>query len=211
MNRRTLLDAGRKLFAKYGYKAVSIGDISREVGMSVGSFYNYFESKEAFYGAILDSIEEEGMKNADIVVRRLHSPLNRMKAVYRFATLGLKNNVILRGVMLRDEKYLYPGISGRTERLRPHIEGMLREIIREGTSKGAFRTGLYQDPARMILAIFDTIVVRLEDPTVDLLIADILTLLQRGLRRTLRLRRRDERLDRRNRRRGDLPLSDALS
>jgi hypothetical protein len=53
----------------------------------------------------------------------------------------------------------------------------------------------------MILSIFDTIVVRLDDPDVDILISDVLTLLQRGLRRALRLRRRDERVDRRNRRR----------
>ena len=201
MDRATLLHIGKRLFAKYGYREVSIGDLSREVGMSVGSFYNYFESKELFYTAILDTIEEEGMRNADIIVRRLHSPMNKLKAVYRFATLGLKNNVILRGVMLRDEKFLYPGIAGRTERLRPHIENLVRGIIREGVSKGVFRTGRYQDPARMILTIFDTIVVRLDDPEVDLLIADILTLLQRGLIRALRLRRRDERVDRRNQRR----------
>ncbi len=196
------MSLGQRLFARYGYRDVSIADIAREVGMSVGSFYNYFESKEAFYGAILDAIEEEGIKNANVVVHRLHSPMNKLKAVYRFSTLGLKNNVILRGVMLRDEKYLFPGIAGRSDRLRAHIEGLVREIILEGTSKGVFRTGLYQDPAKMILAIFDTIVVRLEDPGVDVLIADILTLLQRGLRRSLRLRRRDERVDRRNRRRG---------
>ena len=181
---------------------MSIADIAREMGMSVGSFYNYFESKERFYGAILDAIEEEGIRNANLLVRRLHSPMNKLKAVDRFATLGLKNNVILRGVMLRDERFLYPGLSERTETLRTHIEGLLREIIMEGTSKGVFRTGLYQDPAKMILAIFDTIVVRLEDPAVDVLISDVLTLLQRGLRRALRLRRRDERVDRRNRRRG---------
>lgn len=201
MDAKTLIQVGKKLFARYGYRDVSIADIAREVGMSVGSFYNYFESKENFYGAILDAIEDEGIKNANVVVRRLHSPMNKLKAVYRFSTLGLKNNVILRGVMLRDEKFLYPGIAGRSDRLRNHIEGLLREIILEGTSKGVFRTGLYQDPTRMILAIFDTIVVRLEDPTVDVLITDILTLLQRGIRRALRLRRRDERVDRRNRRR----------
>lgn len=201
MDSKTLIQVGKTLFARYGYRDVSIADLAREVGMSVGSFYNYFESKEKFYGAILDSIEEEGIRNANVVVRRLHSPMNKLKAVYRFSTLGLKNNVILRGVMLRDEKFLYPGIAGRSERLRDHIEALLREIILEGTSKGVFRTGLYQDPARMILTVFDTIVARLDDPNVDVLITDILTLLQRGLRRALRLRRRDERVDRRNRRR----------
>ncbi len=207
MDTKTLVKVGKALFARYGYRDVSIADIAREVGMSVGSFYNYFDSKERFYGAILDSIEEEGIKNANVVVRRLHSPMNKLKAVYRFSTLGLKNNVILRGVMLRDEKFLYPGIVGRSDRLRNHIEGLVREIILEGTSKGVFRTGLYQDPAGMILSIFDTIVVRLDNASVDVLIADILTLLQRGLRRALRLRRRDERVDRRNRRRGgETPL-----
>lgn len=38
--------AGRTLFARSGYPNVTIADIAAEAGKSLGSFYNYFDSKE---------------------------------------------------------------------------------------------------------------------------------------------------------------------
>jgi AcrR family transcriptional regulator len=199
--RRALLVAiGMKHFAESGYRDVSVSDIMLEAGLSVGSFYNYFSSKEEFYGRVLDVIESEGIRKIDRVVMRLRSPINKLKAVYRFTTLGLKQNRILRGVLRRDQRYVYPGLAEREQRtgtLRNHVEELLREIIREGTAKNVFRTGLYRDPARLIIAIFDTIVYQIDRDDIDSLLSDMLIFLQRGLRRTLRLRRRDERYDRR--------------
>lgn len=198
--RRALLVAiGMRHFSESGYRDVSVSEIMREAGLSVGSFYNYFSSKEEFYSRVLDVIESEGIRKVDRVVMRLRSPLNKLKAVYRFTTLGLKQNRILRGVLRRDRRYIYPGLAEREQRsetLRSHIEKLLEEIIREGTNKNVFRSGLYQDPTRLIIAIFDTLVYQIDREDIDELLADMLVFLQRGLKRTLRLRRRDERYDR---------------
>jgi len=198
--RKLLVHTGMDLFARYGYRDVSISDISRASGLSVGSFYNYFASKEEFYGKVLDLIEGEGIKKADSVVSRLRSPMNKLKAVYRFVVLGLKQNKILRGVLIREERFLYPGLDARQKDgkgLRSHIEKLLASIMREGMQKGAFRSSLYQDPTAVVISIFDTLLYRTEDVQFERLVDDLLVFLQRGLRRPLRLRRRDERLDRR--------------
>ncbi|MFW5729345.1 MAG: TetR/AcrR family transcriptional regulator [Spirochaetota bacterium] len=199
--RRVLLVAiGMKHFSEAGYRDVSVSEIMREAGLSVGSFYNYFPSKEEFYSRVLDVIESEGIRKIDRVVMRLRSPINKLKAVYRFTTLGLKQNRILRGVLRRDQRFIYPGLADRERQpgtLRRHVEDLLRDIIREGTNKNVFRTGLYRDPARLIIAIFDTLVYQIDREDIDELLSDMLVFLQRGLRRTLRLRRRDERYDKR--------------
>ena len=49
----------------------------------------------------------------------------------------------------------------------------------------------------LVLSLFDTVINNLDNPRVDTLSRDMLILIQRGLRRVLRIRRRDERLDRR--------------
>jgi hypothetical protein len=49
----------------------------------------------------------------------------------------------------------------------------------------------------MVMVLLDTVIFHLDDRNIDAISRDILTLLQRGLRRTIRLRRRAERLDRR--------------
>lgn len=200
-NRRSLLiRSGMELFSRYGYRDVSVEDIVRRAGLSVGTFYKYFRSKESFYEQMLSLIEREGIRKAQQVVGRLHSPVNKLKAVYQFVVLGMRRYPILRGVLLGDERYLYPGFDleqGAIGALRHNIEDLLAEIIRDGARRGVFRPGLYEDAQRLVMALLDTVIAHLDDPEVEELSRDVLRLIQRGLRRTLRLRRRDERRDRR--------------
>lgn len=198
--RELFLDQGIRLISKYGFRDVSVEEISRACSMSVGSFYKYFRSKEEFYEEILDRLEGEGKRKADQIVSRLSSPVSKLKAVYRFITLGVRQYPILRGVLLRDEKYLYPGWEARNRRgqgVREHIEGLLLEILNEGGRRGIFRTGLYNNASVMVVSILDTVIAHMDDPKVDDLISDLLVLVQRGLRRVIRIRRRDERRDER--------------
>jgi AcrR family transcriptional regulator len=44
--RERILEAGQRLFAKFGYHDTSSKKIAYEAGISVGSFYNYFEDKK---------------------------------------------------------------------------------------------------------------------------------------------------------------------
>jgi len=47
--RQEILAAGLDVFIHKGYAAAKISDIAREVGMSVGLLFHYFESKEKLY------------------------------------------------------------------------------------------------------------------------------------------------------------------
>jgi len=200
-NRRALIiRSGMDLFSRYGYRDVSVEDIVRGAGLSVGTFYSHFRSKEEFYDEILRLIQREGIRKVEQMIGRLHSPINKLKAVYQFILLGLRRYPILRGVLRGDERFLYPGIdvgSGGVGVLRTRIEDIVGEIIRDGSRRNAFRPGLYDDAHRMVLVLLDTVIIHLDDPAIDTIARDILTLLQRGLKRAIRLRRREERIDRR--------------
>ena len=52
--RRQILDAAKKVFAEAGYHGASIGAIIDRAEIARGTFYLYFESKEAVFGALLD-------------------------------------------------------------------------------------------------------------------------------------------------------------
>jgi AcrR family transcriptional regulator len=51
--RRLLLDAGRTLIAAKGVAGLRIQDITEEADVALGSFYNYFESKEELLEAVI--------------------------------------------------------------------------------------------------------------------------------------------------------------
>lgn len=176
--RSTLIRIGERLFSKQGYRDVSIEDVVHAAGISSGSFYNYFESKETFYSEILDNIENQGAKRIEKVIERLSSPINKLRVVYRFVTLGIKHNPMLRGVLAGDEKYIFPGTEERKNRgndIRARVQSLLVDILREGSAKGLFRSSVYRNPNVMLTALYDVILLHIDSKHFDSLLEDILT------------------------------------
>ena len=53
--RRSILDAGRRIMAHKGYAAVGLTEVLTEARVPKGSFYYYFESKDAFGEAMMQA------------------------------------------------------------------------------------------------------------------------------------------------------------
>jgi AcrR family transcriptional regulator len=205
--KQALLAAGAELLSRLGYREVSIEDIARSAGVGTGTFYTYFSGKEEFYEDILDGIEQHGRQEVDRLVASFESPLNQLKALYRFTTLGIRKNPLLLGVLTGAKKYAFPGQAARRERgdtLRRHIERKIGEILAAGGRALELRVGLFHDPRRLAVALFDAILLNIESENVEELMDDALRLLERGLARRLRLRvgreRREQRRESRQRR-----------
>ncbi len=189
--RQALLAAGSELFTSRGYREVSIEDIARAAGVGTGSFYTYFRGKEEFFEEILDQIEQQGRQEVDRLVASFESPLNRLRALYRFATLGIRRNPLLLGVLTGARKFAFPGQAVRRERgdtLRHHLERKIGEILVAGGRALEMRVGLYRDPRGLAIALFDAILMKMESENVEVLMDDALRLLERGLARRFRLR-----------------------
>jgi AcrR family transcriptional regulator len=56
-----VLESGKELFWKYGFKRVTIEEICREAGVSKMTFYKYFPNKSKLAMAILDRIFDESI------------------------------------------------------------------------------------------------------------------------------------------------------
>src|SRR5690349_23069593 len=50
--RRQIVDGARAVFLAQGFDAASMGEIARKAGVSKGTLYVYFDSKEALFQAI---------------------------------------------------------------------------------------------------------------------------------------------------------------
>src|SRR5258707_3976068 len=50
--RRQIMDGARAVFLSQGFDAASMGEIARAAGVSKGTLYVYFESKEELFQAI---------------------------------------------------------------------------------------------------------------------------------------------------------------
>ena len=79
--KRKIFETSMKLFAKKGYDATSIEDITAEVGVAKGTLYYHFTSKEEIFNFLV----EEGMKllknSIDIKTSKLSNTLDKLRAV----------------------------------------------------------------------------------------------------------------------------------
>ncbi|MEV4355608.1 TetR/AcrR family transcriptional regulator [Nonomuraea sp. NPDC004186] len=57
--RAALLQAGREAFEEHGYDAVRIDDVCGRARVSHGTFYTYFDSKEALFGEVAAAVVGE--------------------------------------------------------------------------------------------------------------------------------------------------------
>ncbi len=52
--KQSLKQAAYNVFSNKGYKATAISEVAKQAGMAVGSFYNYYASKEVIFLAIVN-------------------------------------------------------------------------------------------------------------------------------------------------------------
>ena len=61
---RKLLNAAAQEFGEAGFHAASISGITRRAGTALGSFYTYFDSKEAIFSALVKDMSESVAREA---------------------------------------------------------------------------------------------------------------------------------------------------
>jgi AcrR family transcriptional regulator len=84
-SRAALLDAARRLFRTKGYSNTKIADISREAGRALGSFYTYFDNKEAVLEELAEDFKAEindRLTELDLTSAAPYDAIRELCAVY---------------------------------------------------------------------------------------------------------------------------------
>ena len=80
--RQRILDAARDLFYEKGYTATGLAEILQRAAANSGSFYYFFESKEALLGAVLDEyVDALRPVLLDPIYARVRDPIDRIFAL----------------------------------------------------------------------------------------------------------------------------------
>src|SRR5699024_11776025 len=92
----SLLEQGKILFSKFGFRKTSIHEITKNVGIAQGTFYKFFNSKEELYFVILE-MEEEKIKEelATIDIFKGNQPKKAIKIIHRKMVNTVEQNTIL--------------------------------------------------------------------------------------------------------------------
>jgi len=88
-NKKTMiLEKAFELFRKNGYTDTKVEDITKKLGISKGSFYTYFKTKEELLCELLESIKKFEMEKYN--VGKFHEEMTK------FFKSFIKENILLR-------------------------------------------------------------------------------------------------------------------
>lgn len=149
-----IVTAAWQLFYKYGYDNTTIDDIVEASNTSKGSFYHYFESKDALLGSLsvlFDEKYEEIMEDIDAV----GGPLEKLVYMNRELFLMIENTVSVSLLCrLFSTQLVTKGERHLLEPERTYYK-LLRQITIEGQEAGLFRDDLSINDITKAYAMFE--------------------------------------------------------
>ncbi|MDP6967709.1 MAG: TetR family transcriptional regulator C-terminal domain-containing protein [Gammaproteobacteria bacterium] len=113
-NRQRLLSIGAALLTRKGFGATGLDEVAKQAGLPKGSFYAYFDSKEAFGLALIDSYARFFNDMLDrSYLNKTRTPLARISDFIMEARFNMAKYDFNRGCLVGNlgmEVYALPGV-----------------------------------------------------------------------------------------------------
>jgi AcrR family transcriptional regulator len=135
---RKLLDAAAEEFGEKGFHDASVSSITRRAGVALGSFYTYFDSKDALFRALVGDMSEKVRTSARSALTEGMGALEiERAALAAFLRFAAEHKEVYR--IIDEAEFVDPAS------YRQHYETIAARIadrLRVGAAGGEFREGL---------------------------------------------------------------------
>ncbi len=142
-----LTEAALDLFAERGFAAVTIKDITAEIGVNPALIYYYFDGKEDLFRATIEQAVSKALRNYTQLRTKHDNPVARIDAWFT-------NNLQLSGPLRKLVKIMldytgspmrFPGIDATIQEFYAFECKILAESIRAGVDSGIFKSQIASD------------------------------------------------------------------
>jgi AcrR family transcriptional regulator len=136
--RARLLEAAERVFEESGFLEARISDIAETAGLSHGSFYHYFESKEEIFREVAAAVEERlSEPMATVILDRESSatPPARIREAIRRHLKSYRAEAKMIGVIEQVSRYdqqVLEGRRARHDRYSRQVAGSIRQLQEHG-------------------------------------------------------------------------------
>ncbi|EPE93820.1 TetR/AcrR family transcriptional regulator [Rhizobium grahamii] len=159
-----ILDAAFEEFVRNGFTATRVEDIADRVGVTKGTVYVYFETKEQLFEAMISHFSVAFHELLDNTDRLDGSVTDRLKAI-----LGLLYDQIVEDRITREllrlvisEGHRFPDLIDRHhDQFIAPIIAKIEDLMREGMSSGEFRQMPVEFSDIVVAPILTTTILRL--------------------------------------------------
>ncbi|HVZ68960.1 MAG TPA: TetR/AcrR family transcriptional regulator [Rhizomicrobium sp.] len=150
-----ILDAALAVFAEKGFSAARMEDISRRAGVTKGTIYLYFDSKEALFKALVRESLAPTVQGVIEQVRAYKGP-SRDLLVLVLTTVGTfirtSDRVVLPKIVIAEAGNFPELVRFYREEIIDKGLGLLEEVIARGIARGEFRKMEPSHAARLCIA-----------------------------------------------------------
>src|SRR6202030_4687321 len=101
--RAALLAAARRLFAARGVDATTVAEIAEEADIAVGSFYNYFSTKDELLAALLETLLTAQRRELESRQAQVGDPAEMISIAHRHLVGLAQSDPDLAWLMIRLE------------------------------------------------------------------------------------------------------------
>jgi len=138
--REKIIEAAIALINKYGFNYTGISRILKEIQVPKGSFYHYFESKEALGYAVIEKASQDHFQKLDEYFNNARgTPLNKIKAFFQYAVdqydIKADHGCIL-GNLGQELAQQHPGYRQRLAQVFSDTEQYFARLFEEAKSNG---------------------------------------------------------------------------
>ena len=146
--KQDLLNIAYRMFIEKGYENTSVDDIITEAGIAKGTYYYYFESKEATLEAVIEMmIEKAEIVAKAVLMNPVSIPQKLASVVYAFQPN--KDEIVITDVLERKENIVMHDKIGK--KIVEVAVPILSDIVREGIAQGIFACTNVEERVKMLL------------------------------------------------------------
>jgi AcrR family transcriptional regulator len=158
MTRDDILDAAAQVFRRKGFHGASMADIAEAVNLQKASLYHHVTSKQEILLALLDRALELLYEHIARVTRKDLPERVKLAQMMEAYLQAMTENIDLAAVLLLEHRSLDPELHSRHVPNRDRFEALWRDVIRQGTKEGVFRSVDAGMAARALLGIMNWII-----------------------------------------------------
>lgn len=136
--RARLLAAAKTVFERSGFLDARVSDIAEEAGLSHGSFYHYFASKEEVFREVVEAVEEKLSAPLGAVILDPNShatPRERISEAIRRHMEAYREEARIMGVIEMVSRYddqVHQARIRQAESYRAQVSGSIRQLQEHG-------------------------------------------------------------------------------
>jgi len=152
--RADLIKAGHDCFARFGFDRTRVSDVTDEVGIGTSTFYQFFDSKEALYLAVLLTEREHLFETLEAAVADAETPREEAEVTLRTTFGEVRSNPLIQRLF----------VDGEIRRIESQLDGTAadEDLIDDYSESPAVYGQVLPQPDKWV----ESEVVRIDDPDI---------------------------------------------